>query len=55
MIESGQEDTTDYSIHNKSQIVQQGNDIAIIGVSNLLPLALKQLKNTKRIPVKISL
>lgn len=47
MIESGQEDTTDYSIHNKSQIVQQGNDIAIIGVSNLLPLALKTAQKYK--------
>ena len=47
MIESGQEDTTDYSIHNRSQIVQQGNDIAIIGVSNLLPLALKTAQKYK--------
>lgn len=39
LIETGIPDTTDYSIYNKSQIVQSGSDIAIIGVSTLLGLA----------------
>ncbi len=39
MIETGEEDTTDYSNYNKSKIVQAGSDVAIIGVSNLFGLA----------------
>lgn len=40
-VESGNEDTTDYSILNKSEVVSKGSDIAIIGVSNMMELAKK--------------
>lgn len=39
LIETKVPDTTDYSIYNKSQVVEAGNDIAIIGVGCLLGLA----------------
>lgn len=39
MLETGVEDTTDYSVLNKSQIVEKGADIAIIGVSSLFGMA----------------
>ena len=40
-IESGIVDSTDYSILNKSEVIVEGKDIAIIGVSNMMELAKK--------------
>jgi 1-deoxy-D-xylulose-5-phosphate synthase len=39
LVETGIEDTTDYSVYNKSQVVSSGKDIAIIGVGCLLDMA----------------
>jgi 1-deoxy-D-xylulose-5-phosphate synthase len=39
LIETGVEDTTDYSEYNKSQVVQKGSNVAIIGVGCLLEMA----------------
>ncbi|MBQ3642186.1 1-deoxy-D-xylulose-5-phosphate synthase [bacterium] len=43
LISSGVEDTTDYSILNKYQLVEEGNTVAILGLGNFFGLA-KQVK-----------
>lgn len=52
MIKTGIEDTTDYSISNKSKVVKQGNGIAIIGVSNMLEMAKNVADKIKKITGK---
>lgn len=39
--ETGIEDTTDYSLINKSQVVRKGSDLAIIGLGNFLELGIQ--------------
>ena len=46
-IETGKEDTTDYSILNKSEVVKNGSEVAVIGVSNMLSLAVKTAEKYK--------
>lgn len=44
LVSTGVEDKTDYSILNKYQVVEQGSDVAIVGVGNFFELA-KSVKN----------
>ena len=41
VISSGKEDTTDYSILNKYQVVEQGSEVAILGLGNFFHLGKK--------------
>lgn len=41
LVESGITDNTDYSILDKYQMTQEGTEVAIIGASNMYPLALE--------------
>ena len=46
-IETGVEDTTDYSIYNKNKIEMQGEKVAIFAVGSLLPMAKAVAKKVK--------
>ncbi len=48
-ISTGVKDETDYSILNKSQVVLKGSKVALIGVSNLLPMAIEVAKEYKKL------
>lgn len=47
MISSGLEDTTDYSIYNKSKVMQKGSKVAIFAVGILVPMAMEIAKRVK--------
>lgn len=47
MIDSGIEDTTDYSIYNKNKVEQKGSKVAIFAVGILVPMAKKVAKKVK--------
>ncbi len=47
MVSVGKEDTTDYSIYNKNEVVKKGGDTAIIAVGSLLSLAIKTASEYK--------
>lgn len=47
MIETGIEDTTDYSKYNKNKIEQKGSKVALFAVGVLVPMAMKVAKKVK--------
>lgn len=47
MIETGIEDTTDYSKYNKNKIEQKGSKVALFAVGVLVPMAMKVVKKVK--------
>lgn len=47
-INSGMEDVTDYSILNKSKVVKEGKDVAIIAVGTLIPKALEIIAEVEK-------
>ena len=46
-VSSGVDDTTDYSVYNKSQIVKEGNDVAIIAVGTMMGMAIETANKYK--------
>ena len=47
VVETGEEDTTDYSILNKNKVVKAGKQVAILGVGNFYGLAEKVVEQLK--------
>ena len=47
VVETGEEDTTDYSILNKNKVVKAGKQVAIFGVGNFYGLAEKVVEQLK--------
>ncbi|MBR1802541.1 MAG: 1-deoxy-D-xylulose-5-phosphate synthase [Clostridia bacterium] len=47
MVETGVEDTTDYSICNKNKVEQQGTKVALFAVGVMVPMAMKIAKQVK--------
>ena len=48
MIETGVEDTTDYSKYNKNKIEQKGTKVALFAVGVLMPTAMEVAKKVKK-------
>ena len=48
LISTGVEDKTDYSILNKSKVIEEGSDVAIFGLGSFMPLANKVKEELKK-------